>query len=361
VRNAHRYDASLTKRVILRFGSASSCLRFPSQFFSLWRNDEIGCDLLKEKSTTCTRPFSLFSTLAPLSFENFRCLSTACGSAPKFAIRSSSSPVGKTELGNDPSGLSTSTVGSENGERSLSTALPSTPVRTTEDGKSSSNDQGGPQSNSVGAEKARFKTTAKFREQLENYRDNARERYHELSDRAKEGVEAFREHPRESAVESAKGIGMLFRQYGPVFVVTYGGLYFLVLGSLYAGVEAGVLDPVSLLHQIGVAGATSSADAEASRTTLDFVVNFMETHEVTQPYAETIRDDYPWLANFMVAWIATKFTEPLRLPLAAAFTPRIAKTFGWGKPQSDSTAASANAAKVATTPPEDANSPKTPH
>jgi hypothetical protein len=182
------------------------------------------------------------------------------------------------------------------------------------------------------------------RERVQKYREGARDRMQVYSDRAKHGFEEFREHPRESAVEGAKGASKLFRQYGPVFVVTYGGLYFAVLGTLYLGVESGVIDPISLLHQISSHTVNNSVDAVASaeviagtsdstpRTTLDFVVNFLENHSITQPYAKTVRDDYPWLSNFLVAWISTKFTEPIRLPLAAALTPRIARIFGWAKP-----------------------------
>ena len=43
----------------------------------------------------------------------------------------------------------------------------------------------------------------------------------------------------------------------------------------------------------------------------------------------------PRKGDFAVAWIATKFTEPLRLALTAAITPSVARMLGRAPPKDD--------------------------
>lgn len=170
-------------------------------------------------------------------------------------------------------------------------------------------------------------------ERASDIRANAKARATAFRDDARVRYEHVRENPRESAVSGAKSFGAMLRQYGPVFVGTYMGVYFTTLGLLFAGVESGVMDPVSLFGWIGAAGA----DGE-TRTTVEFVVQFMESHSLTKPYAPVVERN-PEFANLAAAWVAVKFTEPVRFPIAVAITPKIARTFGFAAAKVDESVA----------------------
>jgi len=135
----------------------------------------------------------------------------------------------------------------------------------------------------------------------------------------------FREDPSQSARTGAKSFGNMLRLYGPVFVGTYGAVYFGTLGFLFTCVESGVLDPVTLFDWLGHGGAESAGE---TKSTVDYVVQFMENHALTKPYAHII-EKKPEVANLAVAWIAVKFTEPVRLAVSMAVTPRVARYFGF--------------------------------
>lgn len=150
-----------------------------------------------------------------------------------------------------------------------------------------------------------------YRCRAEDYRASARTHYAE-----------FKEHPGQSAREGAITIKGMIQRYGPVFVGTYATVYFSTLALLFAGVETGALDPVALFQWLGQENGTES--------TVQLVVDFMENHSFTRPYAHVIEKN-PSVANLAVAWIAVKFTEPFRLALSAALTPRVARYFGYSK------------------------------
>lgn len=149
-----------------------------------------------------------------------------------------------------------------------------------------------------------------IRERASTMRDTARGRYRD-----------FREHPGQSARDGAKTFGGMLQQYGPVFVGTYVGVYFATLGVLFLGVESGFLDPTGLFNMLG-----HNDDGE-TKNTVKLVVDFMEQYELTAKYAHIV-EKRPEVANLAVAWIAVKFTEPLRLATSLAITPRIARYFG---------------------------------
>lgn len=176
----------------------------------------------------------------------------------------------------------------------------------------------------------RYQSTASQKESSskEDWRRSARKRANNIRDRASElRVEArghyddFREDPTEKTKESAKSLSTLFRLYGPVFVGTYGSLYLGTLGAIFLGVQTGALDPVSLFTYIG-------GSAAESKDTVELVVDFMREHTLSRPYADYIQNN-PSYANLAVAWVATKFTEPLRLGVAASITPRVARQLGY--------------------------------
>ena len=115
----------------------------------------------------------------------------------------------------------------------------------------------------------------------------------------------------------------MIKLYGPVFIGSYLSIYVSTLGLMFAGVQSGLLDPVSLLDFLGVSGDQSSA-----KSTVDAVVEFMENHTLTNPYASFVAKN-PSLANLAVAWIAVKFTEPIRFAITLSITPRVARFVGW--------------------------------
>ncbi len=139
-------------------------------------------------------------------------------------------------------------------------------------------------------------------------RDNASERWHELREDPKKGALAF---------------GAMMKKYGPVFIGTYLGVYVTTLALFFGGIETGVLDPVVLFQWIG-----SDSGSVTASTTYDLVMEFMKNHAVTKP-AVPYLEKYPSMANFAVAWITVKFTEPLRLPVALFLTPRVARMVGY--------------------------------
>ena len=154
------------------------------------------------------------------------------------------------------------------------------------------------------------------KDDFEAFQERARSMGTSVGDHYRE----FREHPRESARQGAKTAGSMLKMYGPVFVGTYMSVYFATLLSLWAGVETGILDPVSLFSWLG--------HADDSKDTVHFVVEFMEKYSITKPYAHVVENN-PSFANLAVAWIAVKFTEPIRLAIALPLTPRVARYFGY--------------------------------
>jgi len=155
------------------------------------------------------------------------------------------------------------------------------------------------------------------KDDLEAFRERARDMGTSVGDHYRD----FREHPRESARQGAKTAGAMLKMYGPVFVGTYMTIYFVTLMSLWTGVESGVLDPVTVFSWMG--------HADDSKNTVHLVVEFMENHSITKPYAHVVENN-PSFANLAVAWIAVKFTEPIRLAIALPLTPRVARYFGYG-------------------------------
>ena len=133
-----------------------------------------------------------------------------------------------------------------------------------------------------------------------------RERASEYGEKAKEGAQSF---------------GGMMKTYGPTFVWTYLSVYVANLSLFYIGIETGALDPVTLL------GYITGNHEEITRKSSEVVAELLEHYTVTAPFAETVKAK-PGLANFGIAWISTKFTEPLRFGAVVAIVPRVARYFG---------------------------------
>lgn len=180
---------------------------------------------------------------------------------------------------------------------------------------------------------------ADLREKARDLRDKTKESYADLRENAKESYKEFREHPRESMREGAKSFSGMMRKYGPVFIGTYGVVYFTTLGSLFVAVQGGVLDPVYLFSLLGEQVVADDAGVVGTPNTVDLVVDWMKNHAFTEQYAPVI-EERPYLANLAVAWIAVKFTEPFRAAVALSLTPRVARFFGFVEAKPPAAAAS---------------------
>jgi hypothetical protein len=134
-------------------------------------------------------------------------------------------------------------------------------------------------------------------------------------------MEARTRGSRKAARKGARSASEMIQRYGPVFIGTYLSIYVTTLGSLYIGVESGVLDPAYIMSWV-------AEDGETSKSTVHIVAEFLEHYSWTKQYAPLV-EKHPGFANLGVAWIATKFTEPLRLGATAMVVPRIARHFGY--------------------------------
>ena len=97
----------------------------------------------------------------------------------------------------------------------------------------------------------------------------------------------------------------MFRKYGPLFVGFYGSLYVCTLGTMYLCVDQGVIDSkfvieiteqyADLLKQYGMDGIFNHGKVDGKA------------------------------GSFAIAWIATKFTEPVRFGISVYCVPKLAR------------------------------------
>jgi len=154
------------------------------------------------------------------------------------------------------------------------------------------------------------------------YRQRVMDRASHMRCSARDSYKDFREHPAESMRSGATSFAGMMRKYGPVFIGTYAAVYLTTLGTLFVGVDSGLLDPAHLFSLFG------HVDAGEAKNTVELVVDWMKNHSLTEPYAPFMERN-PHLANLAVAWIAVKFTEPVRAGLSLALTPRVSRALGY--------------------------------
>lgn len=119
------------------------------------------------------------------------------------------------------------------------------------------------------------------------------------------------------AKSGAKSFGGMMKKYGPVFFVTYMGVYVSTVAGLYVGVESGVMDPTQILDYI-------TGNHEENKTSAEVIADILGKYRLTEGFADTCLEK-PRIANLAIAWFATKFTEPIRLAFTASIVPRIAR------------------------------------
>jgi hypothetical protein len=102
-------------------------------------------------------------------------------------------------------------------------------------------------------------------------------------------------------------------KYGRLFVGTYLGLYLSCLGGVFFALSNDMLnasslgvDPVEAVHK--------ACDIVEKITGYGGLGDFIRR--------------YPSVGTLAISWVLTKTTEPLRLPLAVAITPSIARALG---------------------------------
>lgn len=147
---------------------------------------------------------------------------------------------------------------------------------------------------------------------------------------------------KKAVSKGAVSLRGLIQKYGWTFVGTYLGVYFVTLGTLFISVDSGLIDPVTITsiewpwhHPSGgiedAAGGsgggttnTTSSDQKDFDSAVEFVASYMKKFPWTAPYSDFVLRN-PHLANFGIAWVATKFTEPIRLPVSIAIVRKIKK------------------------------------
>jgi hypothetical protein len=125
----------------------------------------------------------------------------------------------------------------------------------------------------------------------------------------------------------------MVRQYGPVFIGTYLTVYVSTVFGLFMGIESGLMDPAYLLSFIvgSAESGTNPTSAQTAINSVEIIKEWLGHYPWTQPAAPYV-ERYPWAANLGVAWVATKFTEPIRFGVTVAILPKVARSLGYTKP-----------------------------
>ncbi|VEU40601.1 unnamed protein product [Pseudo-nitzschia multistriata] len=127
----------------------------------------------------------------------------------------------------------------------------------------------------------------------------------------------------------------MMKKYGVVFFGTYFAIYCSTVLGLFMSVQSGHLDVMYIISLItGTSSPTDPggvADPETileAKSTVKHLVEFLESYTLTKPVAPMV-EEYPSIGNLAIAWIATKFTEPIRFGATVALTPPIARFVGY--------------------------------
>jgi len=141
----------------------------------------------------------------------------------------------------------------------------------------------------------------------------------------KERIQNVAKKGRSVVKKGAISIKDLFQTYGWTFVGTYLGVYFVTLGTLFAGLDSGLIDPLTITNiefPWNSTGVEDSADKKDFDNAVQFVASYMKKFPWTAPYADVALKN-PHMSNLAIAWVATKFTEPIRLPASIAIVRQV--------------------------------------
>jgi len=118
---------------------------------------------------------------------------------------------------------------------------------------------------------------------------------------------------------SLKGkVKALWKNYGVVAIGTYFGIYVSVLSSLFFSLDYDVFN-----------ASTFGFDPVK---TVQKVCDLVETYTGSAFLPGYIRD-HPKVGTFAVAWVMTKFTEPVRLAVTLTIVPTISRFLGYAPPK----------------------------
>ena len=118
---------------------------------------------------------------------------------------------------------------------------------------------------------------------------------------------------------SMKGkLKLMWKRYGMVAIGTYLGIYVSVLSSVFFALDYDIfraatfgLDPVAAVKKV--------CDLVESTTGNTSLPGYIREH--------------PRVGTFAVAWVFTKFTEPLRLLVAVSVTPSVSRLLKYSPPK----------------------------
>eukprot|EP00457_Paulinella_chromatophora_P012191 gb/GEZN01012381.1/.p1 GENE.gb/GEZN01012381.1/~~gb/GEZN01012381.1/.p1 ORF type:complete len:222 (-),score=13.93 gb/GEZN01012381.1/:376-1041(-) len=112
-----------------------------------------------------------------------------------------------------------------------------------------------------------------------------------------------REEPEKHETHKQKYV-RLWNQYGAVFIGTYLSVYVGTLGMIYVVISNGLVVPADLMSLTEYIGVPGSEYGISNKT-----------------------------GNLALAWICTKFTEPLRFAVTVVATPSVARAVGRAPPR----------------------------
>ena len=131
---------------------------------------------------------------------------------------------------------------------------------------------------------------------------------------------------------------VLWKQYGYVFIGTYLSIYVATLTSLYFGIDSGWIDPSNFILDEGETAieAVQKDEDESMGPTptglAKLAIEKLEKLKFMKPYIPKIENN-PQLLNLGVAWISTKFLEPIRLAVTVTIVPTVARGLGYAPPK----------------------------
>ena len=115
---------------------------------------------------------------------------------------------------------------------------------------------------------------------------------------------------KEEKSSRTDGIKGLIKKYGYLSVGTYLSIYIMTLGAIYTSLEFDIfnaatfgLDPVNMIKKV--------CDLVESTTGNTQLPAYIKTH--------------PSAGIFAIAWVMTKFTEPVRLGVTIYAVPKISR------------------------------------
>ena len=111
---------------------------------------------------------------------------------------------------------------------------------------------------------------------------------------------------------------VLWKQYGGVAVVTYLSVYICTLSSVFVSLDLDIFN-----------AATFGLDPNAAVKKFCDVVEYATGINTLPNY---IREN-PRVGTFALAWVMTKFTEPIRLGFTISIVPSIARFLGRAPPK----------------------------